>query len=96
MAAGKGANVDDSATLEPELSDRLLNGQNRPEHMVENSRLNSATDILWKGSNLKTPALFTSISSLPNAAFVSAKSRFTSSGSETQARRLAPHALEIS
>ena len=33
MAAGEGANIDDSALLEAELLDRLLNGQNRPKHV---------------------------------------------------------------
>jgi len=33
MAAGQGADIDDSALLEAELLDRLLNGQNRPKHV---------------------------------------------------------------
>jgi hypothetical protein len=33
MAAGEGADIDDSALLEAELLDRLLNGQNGPKHV---------------------------------------------------------------
>ena len=33
MAAGEGADIDNSALLETELLDRLLNGQNRLKHV---------------------------------------------------------------